>query len=226
MEENLIQFHALNKDWLPAPYPALKALPDWYKDMPADFKQEGVRGTGGTVKQCRPFLDALSSGYIIPLCGDVNFAMSEAGELTFECPSGDTSIETHHIAQVAGSLWAGGPVIKFMNPWVVVTPPGYSTLFVPPFNRPEIPFEVLAGVVDTDQFYAEVNFPAACRMAKGSSCTLKRLTPIVQAIPFKRESWQAEVMHADAQRLAKFATEQTHSRHIYREQFWQSKSYR
>ena len=40
-------------------------------------------------------------------------------------------------------------VLKFVNPWVVKTPPGYSALFVPPLNRIETPFTFFSGVVET-----------------------------------------------------------------------------
>jgi hypothetical protein len=225
MDAPLIQFHAIEKDYLPAPYPAARALPDWLKQMAGGVQVPGMRGTMHTVKQCPPFLDAMMSGYILPLCGDVHFSMNESSGLTFDCPNGDTAIETHHAAQVAGSPWAQAMVIKFMNPWVVVTPAGYSTLFVAPLNQEPIPFRILAGVVDTDTFYQPVNFPAVCEMARGSSCVLRRNTPLVQAIPFKRENWQSQIGHADAQRLEDFSRDISQSHHVYREQYHQKKSF-
>jgi hypothetical protein len=225
MEIPLIQFHAVEKDWIPAPYPALNAVPDWYKALNGKVQLPGVRGTLHTVKHCPPFLDAMSAGYIIPLCGDVHFALDSAGQLTFDCPNGDTTIETHHPLQVSGSPWADAPVIKFVNPWIIVTPPGYSTLFLPPLNQAEIPFKILAGVVDTDTFYSKVNFPAVCLVARGSTCVLKRETPLVQVVPFKREAWQSQVGHADAQRLRESARDISHSHHVYREQFHRKKAF-
>ena len=225
MDEPLIQFHAIEKDWLPAPYPAIRGLPDWFKDLAGTVKLPDMRGGMHTVKQCPPFLDALAAGYIIPLCGDVHFVLDPAGQLTFDCPNGDTSIETHHPAQVAGSPWGDAPVIKFMNPWIVITPPGYSTLFVPPMNQEPMPFNVLSGIVDTDTFYAEVHFPAVCLMARGSTCTVKRQTPLIQAIPFRRETWRSEVGHADAERQGEFTRGMSHNHHIYREQFQRRKSF-
>jgi hypothetical protein len=226
MPEQLIQFHAIDKDWLPAPYPAARALPEWYKNLPADVQAPDLRGNLGTVKQCRPFQDAMALGYIIPLSGDVHFTMDEEGKLTFDCPNGDVSIETHHPGPVMGSDWEKTPLVKFINPWVVTTPPGYSTLFLPPLNRPGVPFEVVAGVVETDTFYAEVHLPAACLMQPGTTCVLKRATPLVQAIPFKREDWGHEVSHADAEQLAETALRIAHSRHLYREEYRQGKNYR
>jgi hypothetical protein len=92
-------------------------------------------------------------------------------------------------------------------------------------NHEPIPFRVLAGIVDTDTFYAPVNFPAVCQMSHGSRCVLPRAAPIVQAIPFKREEWRSEIAHADAARLEDFSREMTHSHHVYREQFHQKKAF-
>jgi tetratricopeptide (TPR) repeat protein len=221
----LIQFHAIEKDWLPAPYPALNAIPNWFKSMAAEVQLPDVRGVLRTAKQCPPFLDAITAGYIIPLPGDVNFSLDAAGQLTFDCPNGDASIETHHPAQIAGSPWENTTVIKFLNPWVIITPPGYSTLFLPPMNQDPIPFQILAGIVDTDNFYAQINFPAACRMTRGSTCHLKRGTPLVQLIPFKRDAWHSQTTHADATALADFARAIAQSHHVYREQSHRKKTF-
>ena len=225
MSENLIEFHAIEKDWIPAPFPAGKGLPQWYRDLARDVALSDLAGTMHTLKQCPPFLDAMTSGYIIPLTGDVNFDLNESGVLTFDSPNGDAGTELHHPAQIAGSPWADSPVIKFINPWIVVTPPGYSTLFLPPLNHEPIPFRILAGVVDTDTFYAQVNFPAVCQMPRGTSQTLKRGIPLVQAIPFQRESWQHQTGHADARRLADFTRRISHNHHVYREQYQQRKTF-
>jgi hypothetical protein len=215
----------VEKDWLPAPLPAIEALPDWYKNLAGSVQLPGAGGTLHTAKHCPPFLDAMTSGYIIPLCGDVNLGMDEQGGLTFDCPNGDVGIETHHPEQLRGGPWGDAPVIKFLNPWIIVTPPGYSTLFVAPLNQELMPLRILAGVVDTDAFYSQVHLPAVCLMARGSTCGLKRGTPLVQVIPFKREAWTSQTGHADAQRLKEFTREISHSHHVYREQFQHKKSF-
>jgi hypothetical protein len=224
MPENFIEFHAINKEWYPAPYPAVKSLPEWYKNLPADVSLPGMPDLG-TAKQCRPFLDAMAFGYIIPLSGDVHFSTDAEGKVAFDCPNGDVSMETHLGAQVDGSPWDKGPVVKFINPWLVVTPPGYSTLFAPPLNRAPIPFNIFTGVVETDTFYAEIHFPAACLLPPGTGCSLPRGMPLVQAIPFKREDWRHETTHADARRLEETRLAMAHSRHLYREEHRQPKKY-
>jgi hypothetical protein len=225
MDDNLIQFHAVEKDWAPEPIPATKALPDWYRNLAGKVQVPGTRGTVHTAKQCLPLLDAMTSGYVLPLSGDVHFTLDESGQLTWECPNGDIHIERHNSAQVLGSPWADLPVIKFANPWVIVTPPGYSVLFVPPLNHEPIPFRVLSGLVDTDTFYEQVNFPSVCMMARGTSCVLKRGTPLAQVIPIKREPWRSQIGHADAQKLREMRHSMMHNHHVYRELYHHKKAF-
>ena len=58
------------EDMFPRPYPANKDIPDWYKAMPVEAEAHGAKG--GTVKNCPPFLEAMTCGYILPLAADIN----------------------------------------------------------------------------------------------------------------------------------------------------------
>ena len=68
---------------LPKPMPAREGLPDWLKSMPrtafSDFHGQDIR----TVKQCPPFIDAMSTGFLIPLPCDV---MVEEGRFSWDWP--------------------------------------------------------------------------------------------------------------------------------------------
>jgi hypothetical protein len=48
---------------------------------------------------------------------------------------------------------------KWINPWGIKTSKGYSCLFIPPMHNPNPWFEILEGVVDTDTYHDNVNFP-------------------------------------------------------------------
>jgi len=85
-----------------------------------------------TIKRCAPFLDALSCGYIIPLAADITFTTDPQGNLSYEMEATANLIETHGPVQYAGTPFAAALIVKFINLWLVKTPPGYSTLFVAP----------------------------------------------------------------------------------------------
>ena len=84
---------------------------------------------------------------------------------------------------------------KILNPWIITTPPGYSTLFVPPLNNSDDRFSIIAGIVDTDTFKNEINFPIVINGDKYEilDTIIERGTPYVQCIPFKRDAWKMEI---------------------------------
>src|SRR6185295_12107654 len=124
----LLEFHAEAEffDIIPHPYPATGAVPEWLKQMPMD------RGGERTLKRCPPFLQAITAGYIIPVPWDVEFIHSPQGELRWN--SGGMVISGHFESQYADAPFARLKLLKFHNPWVVKTPPGYSALFTPAFG--------------------------------------------------------------------------------------------
>ena len=232
MTRNLIEFHTDLDDpeRLPAPYPATRAVPDWLKNLPMEQPLQ-PQGPGGeaaprapTVKQCPPFLEAMTCGYIIPLAGDVTFEMEPSGTLRFT--SEGNLIDTQHPAQVRGSPMQNALIVKFNNPWIVRTPPGYSTLFVPALNQFRFPFQVLAGLVETDTYYKQVHFPSLCLMRPGQTVTLKRGTPIAQAIPILRSEWTSRAVTSDRAARQQLEQEMEADRHNFdKDRHWKKKSY-
>jgi len=83
------------------------------------------------------------------------------------------------------------PYPKWINHWAIRTPKGYSTMFVQPMHRESV-FTILPGIVDTDEYYAPINFPMVINDPNFEGLIPKG-TPIAQVIPFKRESWKMEI---------------------------------
>ena len=83
-------------------------------------------------------------------------------------------------------------MIKILNTWKIKTPKGYSCLFVPPLNNSDDRFSIIPGIVDTDTFPNEINFPIIINGDKYPilDTTIKKGTPYVQVIPFKRDCWK------------------------------------
>ena len=231
MPPNLIEFHAHDPHRFPAPYPASRGVPQWLKDMPMErpvaqaTPQGQVAVQAPTVKQCPPFIEAMTVGYVIPLAGDATFTMNADGSLHVSATG--RFVETQHPAQVQGSPIQGLPIVKFMNPWVVKTPPGYSTLFTPLLNQFGFPFAVMSGLVETDTYYRPVHFPSGCLLRPGQSVTLPRGTPIAQAIPVRREEWQSQAVPWDVAARKQIETDMLAQRHdFYKDRHWRKKSYR
>ena len=99
----------------------------------------------------------------------------------------------HSIRQFPGAPWSESPLLKFMSCWYIKTPPGYSTMFTAPFCRSsaDLPMHALSGVVETDRMQDVINFPMAIR--RPLPFVISKGTPLVQAIPFKRNDWNATI---------------------------------
>src|SRR5262245_6479359 len=149
---SVIEFHLAEvmRGKIPHPYPASRHIPDWFKDMPSDNESLA------TLKKCPPFLEAMTAGYIIPAPADLRITMSDRG-ITVD---GKYEFLTlHHPLEYQGAPFTQKIVIKFHNPWIIVTPPDYVCLITAPVNRFEMPFLPLSGIVETGTYYKEVQLP-------------------------------------------------------------------
>lgn len=192
------------------PTPIKLNIPEWFKKLEHKIGDQ-------TIKGCMPFLDTLTTGYLLKVPQDYafvhNFKREDGKRDILWHPNGqDESMfynkkinllgqrpEIHQTKQLAGSPMveknANLPFLKIMNPWRIVTPKGYSCLFVPPLNNTDDRFSIIPGIVDTDTFKNEVNFPIVINGDKYPvlDTTIKKGTPYVQVIPFKRESWNMKI---------------------------------
>jgi hypothetical protein len=171
-----------------------------------------VAGDDDTAKRCPPFVDAMTSGFLIPLICDVRV---ENGEFTWDndLPSGGavgfarSPIGLHDAAQVTGTPLFDPDrfMIKFHNLWTIEAPPGYALMFTHPVNRFDLPFTTLTGLVDSDRYHdAWINFPAHWHDTNFSG-VLPKGTPVAQCFPVRRETW--------AVRTATFTDEEAQRTH-------------
>lgn len=214
------------------PTPAIKSLPDWYKEIPSyspskwpPFKRGG--NTGATVKKCIPVLDAMSSGYIISTHCDI-WVSRENNVPIFYWKTDLQVIEHQGLGQAKNHPDAGHTdVPKFINPWSIRTPKGYSCLFIPPTHR-ETPFKALPGIVDTDSYTVPINFPFVFSDPWFEGL-IPQGTPVVQVIPFKRDAWASHVESTDESRRD-MKSQSTFLSSVfyngYKNKFWSKKDYK
>ena len=188
-----------------------------------------------------PVFDAVTGGYILYTYADVfvsqkpvlNTATNEPTVETvpwYEWPSYGL-VQFHPVEQAPNhprrnDLQDGGSYPKWINPWAIKTPPGYSVLFVQPMHRPS-PFTILEGTVDTDQYTAPVNFPFTLNDWKFEGL-IPAGTPMAQVIPFKRESWQMSIGAKEELESQGKTTRLLRTRFFdsYKSQFRQPKEYK
>jgi hypothetical protein len=168
------------------PAPSSTEIPDWYKKLPAvDPTEHDI-----TIKKCTPVLDGFTAGYMFKTSADIFY---DDKTTKFMDNGHEPQVSKHGQWQLDGmpSVDHLTPYpYKWTNKFYIQTPPGYSTLFVHPINRFDLPFQSLGAVVDTDDFPLSVQFPFF--MKSGFSGIIPAGTPIIQAIPFKRDDWQMQ----------------------------------
>jgi hypothetical protein len=256
MSDKIIKFvssrRVLEEYW---PKPIASSMPQWWKDMPAyggyagakpgEKKMGGDATYNSTIKRCVPVADSLSLGYVIVTDQDIyaNIAPpknpddpNENGTVSFSWRGGvahDKVVEGHTFGQAKehplAKQFKNRDVQKWINPWRIETPSGYSTLFVPPMNNPNGFFTALPGVVDTDKYTNMVNFPFIMNDEKFEGI-IPAGTPVVQVIPFKRDSWKMVSGPMDDETNEKYMRTDLKFRTLissaYKRLFWQKKEFK
>lgn len=235
-----IEFSSLYSENLLHPVPAKKEVPNWYKEMGNSYSNQKLKNfQNPTVKKCVPFLDTLTSGYLILNPIEIIF-WEEGEEMQWRYPQPinydrypgiSLGIETHIKGQVSKAMIRQGEYnipFKYMNPWRIKTPKNYSCLFVNPFHREESKIRILEGIVDTDTYHnAPVNFPFFLnKLEKDKPYIIKRGDPIALVFPFLRDKWKMSVTKSnDIEDGKKSLTTFSLIQDNYKSFFWKRKSY-
>jgi len=228
------------------PIPIKFNLPEWYKNLKTN---EQFR----TIKSCMPFLDAMTSGYLLKMPQDFfidhNFINKETQkpDSVFRFSINDVA-KSHleklnlnlntiqpevHSSQQLGSECPyhnknkNLPYYKILNPFIIKTPPGYSCLFLNVLNNYDDRFEIISGIVDTDSFNANINFPIIINGDKYSNLktTIKRGTPYVQVFPFKREKWKMKMKESNKSFILRLLEGKKLIWNNYKKLIWNKKSW-
>jgi len=220
---------------IPEPELASHFMPKWFNDMPAHH------GSGSniinTAKRCVPMLDVMAAGYIIPLWTDlkITYPEEENREVRFSWRFGSSVTSAENIVTMAGApdpkvffdidgLNISTTVWKLNCPWIITTPPGYSCLYTIPFNHPLTNMHFISGIVDTDTYTNEVNFPFLWASNSWEGL-ISAGTPLMQVIPFRRDSFKAEIeyLQDDKVTLGVKNSIDTVYENAYRKKFWERK---
>lgn len=251
MNDKIIKFYA-PKEWVDAkldyPKPIKLNVPEWYKKLDYGLEKKQIKG-------CIPFLDSLTTGYVLSLPQDIIIehnikhpdtgkpdsfyrnAFEELGNfLRHNNINVNTGPEIHTIEQLGGKEGKCPfikknkelPIYKILNPWIIKTPPGYSCLFVPILNNGDDRFTPVAGIVDTDTYENYINFPIIINGDKYPTLmtTFKAGTPYVQVIPFKRDNWKMEIHNLEKDERWNRLGIVRKFLHNYKTRYWNKKSWK
>ncbi len=179
----------INKDSF---VPAKKAIPEWYKKIPLHHGNPKILPFNLTSKACIPFLDSITSGYLILTTQDIMIDKNDEEGFNSTWSDNDRNLTTITLRKT--------PVLQpipegyrqehtvWNNVLMLKAPKGYSGIFTHPLNRYDLPFITTSGIVDLDKsvmttgqipFYLRQEFTGL--IPKG--------TPIIQVFFFKRVKW-------------------------------------
>ncbi len=190
---------------VPCPKPAKNFIPDWYKEMESfhggkpdvTSLYDGKANT--TMKMCMPFQDSFSMGYIQEAWQESHISLTKGEDNNF-------NIEWFNATEPQMmDMRNQSPKNKFPIPdnfypleftwnpvWAPELPKGYSVIVTHPFNRTDLPFYTLTGIIDSDNFTHQAsknNLPFLLK--KDFNGIIKKGTPLYQMIPILREDWKS-----------------------------------
>lgn len=187
----------LTGDYMPdGLQPAKQHIPDWYKDIKivnlSNLKFDDKNQKITSVKNCVPFLESLSTGYLATLWCDIKVSYDNHGiprlnwfgtpDPVLPRPQRDNVV-----AKPAGHVDIN---LGWASPYMLKAPKGYSAVIGHPFNRHDLPFTTLTGIVDLDTLLGPGVFPFY--LHEDFEGVIPAGTPLFQVTPFKRENWTSE----------------------------------
>jgi hypothetical protein len=219
------------ESFISPPKPAKNYIPDWYKKINFANKnnivlKDNFIPENKTVKNCMPFLDSLTHGYIQETWTDIYIESISEKEIKYFWSDGPEIMSSRE----KSDLTIGKEFYNFefiwRSYWSTKLPKGYSALFTHPLNRVDLPFFTMSGIIDCDSFYHSTVSNMPFYIKKGFTGIIPAGTPMYQIIPIKRENWKKnETFYEDMEK--KFLNHTVDKRFInsYRSIFWKKKKF-
>jgi hypothetical protein len=235
-----------NRPWLDQksisrPVPISKTIPQWYREAdryakdPATGKYWEMPQVGGKIptwKACPAVFDIMGSGYTYVTPCDIEFAEDSAGNIharVLDDKYQNFLTERMPLAHFPHPQGYHQKHFAWWPDWAVELPEGYSALYAHPFNRFELPFLTMSGIVDNDKVHLPGTMPFF--FLKGVVGILPAGTPYAQIIPFKREHWESEtdvslsVEEMEARNKANSAKYRKPDGGVYLREVWERRKY-
>ena len=179
--------------------PARKFVPDWYKKIPKwnnnqVFSPEH-KGFNNTIKQCVPFLQSFTTGYMITLAFDIYVTEIDGQPcITWQFNNPDYVPSVRSVAEHKDLVPSGHYEVEFTwrAPVAYGVSPGYSFFLTHPINRYDLPFTTMSGFIDGG-FVMKAGGNVPFYIKKGFEGIIPQGTPIAQIIPFRREDWNSKI---------------------------------
>jgi hypothetical protein len=229
--DKIIKF-STKEEHMVHPQPASRYVPEWYRKAERFVGGKKILSSEtalgmSTVKTCMPFLDALTSGYVVELWQDLQVTI-EHGKPNLRW-GGLPKVATERSLQALQHM----PIPSEYHevhfgwhfPFYVQVPKGYSILVAHPLNKFDLPFTTMSGVVDADTIMGAGTMPFLLK--KDFEGIIPMGTPIAQIIPFKRDNWINKIDDSIVQKSEKNSSLMRRvASGYYKHNMWKRKSYK
>lgn len=185
------------------PIPAKRCLPDWY--LSQSLYVDNVKGItednyiNHTLRACMPAFDHMTAGYVITTPCDIVMNTTNNNAFFTWGTKYMKHVDMHNPNQYINFPYDktiySDFICKFNSGWSVKLPLGYSLICQQPAWVKDTPFTALGGIVDADKYNLPLNFP--CLLKRDFDGIIPMGTPIIQLIPFQRESWNMKISTHD-----------------------------
>lgn len=193
----------LAKDYLPEWYSKLDRPKDGYK-----FDDDAAK----SIRACPPVNDFITSGYILRATYEMrireqikNFVPSmhittasnfkneinrpEKTDINQGLHANNTvNIYSEETCPMKGKKF--GNYFRVDSEWAIETPPGYSCLVLQPYYFFNPSVSIMPAIIDTDKFHEKI--PVVGYLNNTNEYRFSCGDPLLQVIPFKRDSWTSE----------------------------------
>lgn len=214
----------------PLAEPSVSKIPQWWKNGESEINHSGHIQPG--LKSCIPFMEIMMSGYTINAPFDIYIDSSNKDKINISWDGPQEKDWPFFIQERPSDLGSTIPRpaghlenhFVWYSQWSWKTPKGYSVLVTHPFNRFDLPFTTLSGIIDSDSFNGNGKIPFFIK--EGFTGVISEGTPIMQIIPFKRDKWSHTI---DSSSINDVYRNQLRKLSIpgnsYKKLFWSRKQY-
>jgi hypothetical protein len=241
-KKNVFEYSSIFEDQelTPSIQPMKNFIPDWYKKSARYTKiVEGEKAVKVSIneldtlpftpglKYCVPFLESMLIGYSLPLPFEIMVKQTEHGPIISWnneepdlAPVGQRN--DHEANLIPTPAGYSNTHFVWLTKHILNIPKGFSVIMGHPFNRFDLPFITLTGIVDSTVLH-EGQIPFFIK--EGFEGLIPAGTPILQIIPFKKDNWTSRVNPKLIIEARKTAMRTKVARNWYKNTVHQKKNY-
>jgi len=171
--------------------PAIKLIPDWWKELPKFYTFQSSLNISPTMKYCISMVDYYKKSVAIPMWSDLIIETQENGSFNWQFSDRKTSAGPHHEQQRTNFL-SNHAHLKIHSPWFFKTKEDVKWVWSQPMYSLEedsAGIKVLPGVIDFyNQMATNINLLIPCD--KKQTYFYKQGRPLVQLTPMSDRKFE------------------------------------